>query len=42
MDQANLVEFSVADQWTQSLMKARMQTPAEHFDKTIVEATGVG
>ncbi|CAE7218164.1 unnamed protein product [Symbiodinium sp. CCMP2592] len=31
MDQANLIEFSVADQWTQRLMKARMQSPAEHF-----------
>ncbi|CAE7679226.1 rad50 [Symbiodinium sp. CCMP2592] len=33
MDQANLIDFSfsVSDQWTQRLMKARMQTPAEHF-----------
>ncbi|CAE7505752.1 unnamed protein product [Symbiodinium sp. CCMP2592] len=31
MDQANLIEFSVADQRTQRLMKARMQSPAEHF-----------
>ncbi|CAE7838449.1 unnamed protein product [Symbiodinium sp. CCMP2592] len=31
MDQANLIEFSVADKWTQRLMKARMQAPAEHF-----------
>ncbi|CAE7404929.1 unnamed protein product [Symbiodinium sp. CCMP2592] len=31
MDQANLIEFSVADKWTQRLMKARMQEPAEHF-----------
>ncbi|CAE7541257.1 unnamed protein product [Symbiodinium sp. CCMP2592] len=29
--EANLIDFSVADQWTQRLMKARMQSPAEHF-----------
>ena len=33
MDQANLLEFNVMDQWTQRIMKARMQTPAENFSK---------
>ena len=33
MDQANLIEFSVMDKWTQRIMKARMQAPAENFSK---------
>ena len=33
MDQANLIDFVVMDQWTQRLMKARLQAPAESFAK---------
>ncbi|CAE7571459.1 unnamed protein product, partial [Symbiodinium sp. KB8] len=33
MDQANLLEFNVMDQWTQRIMKARIQAPAENFSK---------
>ena len=33
LDQANLIDFSISDKWTQRLMKARMQAPAENFAK---------
>ena len=35
MDQANLVDFVIMDQWTQRLMKARVQTPAEEFCESL-------